>query len=151
MNNKSLIWVNHCNNITWEELSNLYKIAPLGDKPIELLELAFQNSMFKYFVYDKHKLIGAGRALADGVDSAYLCDIAIHPDYQGFGLGKAITQKLLDDVKGYNKILLFANIGKDGFYEKLGFEKMTTAMAIFKNQDKARDRGLISKRYIKVN
>ena len=70
MNNKSLIWVNHCNNIKWEALSNLYKIAPLGDKSIELLELAFQNSMFKYFVYNKHKLIGAGRALADGVDSA---------------------------------------------------------------------------------
>ena len=35
-------------------------------------------------------------------------------------------------------------VGKDGFYEKLGFEKMTTAMAIFKNQNWARDRGLIS-------
>jgi len=70
-------------------------------------------------------------------------DIAIHPEYQGLGLGKAITQKLLDSVKGYSKVILFANIGKEGFYEQLGFSKMTTAMAIFKNQDMAREKGLV--------
>ena len=138
-----LTWVTNCNTIDWTELSNLYLIAPLGDKPPQMLKLAFNNSMFTYFVYDGKKLIGVGRALADGIDSAYLCDIAIHPDYQGIGLGKAITQKLLENVKGYSKVILFANIGKGGFYEKLGFSKMTTAMAIFKNQDMSRTRGLV--------
>jgi ribosomal protein S18 acetylase RimI-like enzyme len=133
----------HCKTIDWQVLSNLYKIAPLGDKPEALLKTAFINSRYTYFVYDDDKLIGVGRALADGVDSAYLCDIAIHPEYQGLGLGKAITQKLLDNVEGYNKIILFANIGKDGFYEKLGFAKMTTAMAIFKNQARVREMGLV--------
>ena len=139
----NLIWIDNCNTIEWNELSNLYKIAPLGDKPPSMLKTAFTNSAFSYFVYDNKRLVGVGRALADGVDSAYLCDIAIHPDYQGLGLGKAITQKLLDSVKGYSKIILFANIGKEGFYEKLGFSKMTTAMAIFENQDIARERGLV--------
>jgi len=139
----NLIWIDNCNTIEWNELSNLYKIAPLGDKPPFMLKTTFNNSAFTYFMYDNKKLIGAGRALADGVDSAYLCDIAIHPDYQGLGLGKAMTQKLLDYVKGYSKIILFANIGKEGFYEQLGFSKMTTAMAIFKNQDMARERGLV--------
>ena len=139
----NLIWVANYNTIDWDELSNLYKIAPLGDKPPSMLKTAFNNSAFTYFVYDSQKLIGVGRALADGVDSAYLCDIAIHPEYQGIGLGKAITQKLLDDVKGYSKVILFANIGKEGFYEQLGFSKMTTAMAIFKNQDMAREKGLV--------
>ncbi|MCK5855269.1 MAG: hypothetical protein KAG56_08605 [Sulfurovaceae bacterium] len=48
---------------------------------------------------------------------------------------RLIFVTLLDSVKGYNKIILFANIDKDGFYEKLDFSKMTTAMAVFKNQD----------------
>ena len=74
-----------------------------------------------------------------------MCDIAIHPDYQGLGIGKAITQRLLDSVEGYSKIILFANVGKDGFYEKLGFSKMTTAMAVFRNNDRAREMGLIEK------
>ena len=139
----NLTWVDNCNTIDWNELSNLYKIAPLGDKSPSMLKTAFNNSAFTYFVYDDKELIGVGRALADGIDSAYLCDIAIHPEYQGLGLGKAITQKLLDSVKGYSKIILFANIGKEGFYEKLGFAKMTTAMAIFKNQNTAREKGLV--------
>jgi len=139
----NLIWIDNCNTVNWTELSNLYKIAPLGDKPSSMLKTAFNNSAFTYFVYDNKKLIGVGRTLADGVDSAYLCDIAIHPEYQGLGLGKAITQKLLDNVKGYSKVILFANIGKEGFYEQLGFSKMTTAMAIFKNQDMAREKGLV--------
>ena len=143
MLNKNLKWIDNYKTINWQELSNLYKIAPLGDKPVELLKTVFTNSKFTFFVYENDKLIGVGRALADGADSAYLCDIAIHPDYQGLGLGKAITQKLLDSVKGYNKIILFASIGKDSFYEKLGFAKMTTAMAVFKNQDRVREMGLI--------
>jgi len=136
-------WENSTKAVDWQDLSHLYKIAPLGEKPKALLKTAFTNSRFTYFVYDEDNLIGVGRALADGIDSAYLCDIAIHPEYQGLGLGKAITQKLLDDVKGYSKIILFANIGKDGFYEKLGFAKMTTAMAIFKDNDRAREMGLV--------
>jgi ribosomal protein S18 acetylase RimI-like enzyme len=139
----NLKWIDNCKTIDWNALSNLYKIAPLGDKPTSMLKTAFNNSTFTYFVYDEKNLIGVGRALADGVDSAYLCDIAIHPDYQGMGLGKAITQKLLENVKGYNKIILFANLGKEGFYEKLGFSKMTTAMAIFKNKDRVMKMGLV--------
>lgn len=140
---KNFKWVDTCANIDWQELSSLYKIAPLGDKPAQMLKTAFEGSRFVYFVYHDSKLIGVGRALADGVDSAYLCDIALHPDYQGKGLGKEITQKLLDCVKGYSKIILFANIGKGGFYEKLGFAKMTTAMAIFKHQDIMIDKGFL--------
>ena len=143
MNTNNLKWISTCQSIDWAELSELYRVAPLGDKPANMLEKVFYNSMFKYFVYEEDRLIGVGRALADGMDSAYLCDIAVHPDYQGIGLGKAITQKLLADVQGYSKIILFASMGKSGFYEKLGFSKMTTAMAIFKNQDRVREMGLV--------
>ncbi len=139
------IWTEDLRSIEWGELSTLYQIALLGDKSPNMLKKVFKNSMFTYFIYDNNKLIGAGRALADGADSAYLCDIAIHPEYQGIGLGKEITKKLLDCVKSYNKIILFASIGKEGFYSKLGFAKMTTAMAIFKHQERVMEIGLIEK------
>ena len=79
--NKNLIWIDNCGSIDWQELSILYKIAPLGEKSPQKLETVFNNSMFKYFIYDNDKLIGVGRALADGVDCSYICDLAIHPDY----------------------------------------------------------------------
>ena len=43
----------------------------------------------------------------------------------------------------HKKIILYANPGTEGFYEKLGFRRMRTAMAIFKDQERAVGRGLI--------
>ena len=124
-------------NIDWDELSNLYKIAPLGDKKPNDLKIVFSNSMFKCFVYSDKTLIGVGRALADGKDCSYICDVAIHPDYQGKGIGKDIINKLIELSKGHNKIILYSIPGKEQFYSKLGFDTMNTAMAIFKNKEQA--------------
>jgi len=131
-------------DINWDELSNLYKIAPLGNKKAKALETVFSNSMFKCFVFHEKKLIGAGRALADGLDCSYICDIAIHPDYQGFGLGKKIINVLKEFSKEHKKIILYANPGKEGFYKKLGFKRMNTAMAIFENQELSLKNGLLN-------
>jgi len=136
-------WLFEQGSIDWTALSELYRIAPLGDKRPDDLKRAFSNSMHKCFVVEDGVLIGAGRALADGVDCAYLCDIVVHPDFQGRGLGRAITAKLTEMSAGHRKIILYANPGKEGFYRKLGFMRMRTAMAIFKDQDRAIRDGLL--------
>jgi mRNA-degrading endonuclease HigB of HigAB toxin-antitoxin module len=54
----NLEWLYNCDNVNWDELSNLYKIAPLGEKKPNDLKTVFSNSMFKCFVYsDKHLLV----------------------------------------------------------------------------------------------
>ena len=131
-------------SIDWEELCELYHLAPLGKQSPEALKTAFSNSMFKCFIYDGNKLVGAGRALADGCDCSYICHVAVHPDYQGTGLGKKIIQNLVERSSGHKKIILYANPGKEGFYAKLGFKKMNTAMAIFKNEAEMLANGTIS-------
>lgn len=65
---------------------------------------------------------------ADGTDCSYICDIALHPEYHGLGLGKKIVQNLIDLSKGHKNVILYSNPGKEGFYAKLGFKKMNTAM-----------------------
>jgi ribosomal protein S18 acetylase RimI-like enzyme len=136
-------WVFEQQFIDWDELSNLYRIAPLGDKKPADLKVSFSNSMFKCFIFENERLVGAGRALAVGVDCSYICDIAVHPDFQGRGLGKGIITKLKDLSAGHRKIILYANPGAEGFYKKLGFKRMRTAMAIFHDQDRAMMTGLI--------
>jgi ribosomal protein S18 acetylase RimI-like enzyme len=136
-------WVFDDSNVDWAELSELYRIAPLGNKSGEHLKRAYANSMFKCFVLDDGKLVGAGRAVADGIDCSYLCDIVVHPDRQGQGLGKALVEKLKALSAGHAKIILYANPGKEGFYRKFGFRRMLTAMAIFADQDRAIQRGLV--------
>ena len=136
-------WVFEQGAIRWSELSELYRIAPLGNKQPEDLRIAFTNSRYKVFLFDEQRLIGAGRALADGVDCAYLCDVAIHPDYQGQGLGRELISQLRRLVDGHRKVLLYAAAGKEGFYRELGFARMRTAMAIFANQEQAISGGLL--------
>jgi len=138
-----LSWHYEQSNVDWECLSELYRIAPLGDKPADSLKTVFSNSRYKCFVYADTILIGVGRALADGLDCSYICDIAVHPEHQGIGLGKDIVKKLVALSAGHKKIILYANPGKEGFYNKLGFKKMNTAMAIFFDQEHAIETGLV--------
>ena len=137
-------WVYNDSAVDGGELSELYRKAPLGEKSPMDLQTVFSNSRFKCFVYANEELIGVGRALADGLDCAYIADVAVHPEFQGKGLGTAIIEKLVSLSNGHKKIILYANPGTEGFYQTIGFHRMKTAMAIWRNQDQAIKAGLIS-------
>lgn len=137
-------WYYSTDKVNWIELSELYRIAPLGEKMPADLEDVFSNSMFKCFIFAKNRLVGVGRALADGVDCSYICDVAVHPDCQGSGVGKSIVSKLVELSQGHKKILLYSYPGKERFYKSLGFKRMSTAMAIFENQIQAMEWGLVN-------
>lgn len=140
----ALEWNDSLDAVNWEELSKLYQVAPLGDKPAANLKIVFGNSKFRCFVYEQGQLVGVGRALADGVDTSYICDIAVLPSHQGTGLGKRIVNRLVELSRGHKKIILYAVPGKEAFYRKFGFKRMSTAMAIFADQGLARERGYIN-------
>lgn len=137
----ALLWKETIEGIDWEELSALYRAAPLGTKDAAALELAFSNSRFVLLVYDDGRLVGAGRALADGVDCSYICDVALLPSHQGCGLGKQIVARLVELSRGHRKILLYAVPGKEPFYARFGFRRMKTAMAIFQKPEEAQANG----------
>ncbi len=136
-------WITDTSTVDWDELSELYRIAPLGDKPPSALKTVFGNSMFVRFVYAGDQLAGVGRAMADGLDCAYIADVAVHPDHQGRGLGKAIISELTEAAAGHKKIILYAAPGKEGFYASLGFLPMNTAMGIWQDQGRAIEVGLL--------
>ena len=137
-------WSSSTDSLDWAELSELYRLAPLGNKSPAWLQTAFSNSMFKFFALENGALIAAGRAVADGVDCSYICDIALLPSHQGRGLGAEIVGRLVELSRGHRKIILYAVPGKEAFYRKFGFERMATAMAIFEDPSLARQRGYIS-------
>lgn len=138
-----LEWVYSLENTDWQELSELYRVAPLGDKKPADLQTSFSNSRYICLVFDAGTLVAAGRALADGVDCSYICDVAVLPDYQGLGIGKAIVGKLIEFSRGHRKIILYASAGNEAFYRRLGFRRMSTAMAIFADQEQALAMGLL--------
>ena len=139
----TLEWTEALDAVNWDELSALYKVAPLGDKPAANLKIVFTNSRYRCVVKEDGRIVGVGRALADGVDTSYICDVAVLPAYQGTGLGKQIVGKLVELSRGHKKILLYAVPGKEPFYRKFGFARMKTAMAIFDDQALAKERGYV--------
>src|SRR5277367_6149196 len=114
--------------VNWERLSEVFKRAPLGNRDPDKLREVFQNSPIRCFVWDTGKLIGAGRAITDGVRYSVIFDVVLLPEYQGRGIGKQIMGFLADRSKAPS-ILLYAVPEKEGFYTKLGYRKMKTAMA----------------------
>jgi GNAT superfamily N-acetyltransferase len=136
-------WIHDPGVVDLGELSNLYRIAPLGDKPPQALATVFGNSMFACFAYAGDVLVGAGRVLADGLDCAYIADVAVHPEHQGRGLGTELIGRLVDLARGHKKIILYANPGAEPFYAKLGFLPMNTAMAIWHDPARAVEVGIL--------
>ena len=139
-----IVWTDSLADVDWSELSELYRLAPLGNKTPQGLRTAFGNSMFRCFAREDGRLVGVGRALADGVDCSYVCDVAVLPSHQGTGLGREIMARLVQASRGHKKIILYSVPGKESFYRRFGFKRMTTAMAIFENQALAFERGYLS-------
>jgi len=137
-------WISNQEQVDWSELETLYRLAPLGNKSAEHLRNVYTNSRFKFFAYDEGKLVAAGRALSDGADCSYICDIAVMPTHQGMGLGREMVSRLVEVSRGHKKIILYSVPGKEGFYGKLGFRRLLTAMAIFDDQEGAVKRGYLA-------
>jgi N-acetylglutamate synthase-like GNAT family acetyltransferase len=141
----ALEWKHQADQVDWDELSVLYRIAPLGEKKPADLQVVYANSMFCCFVYEGDRLVGAGRALADGLDCSCICDVAVHPELQGQGVGRDVVARLVALSAGHKKIILYAVAGKEPFYRKLGFRRMLTAMGIFANTQQAIDHGQLER------
>src|SRR5215203_4000031 len=96
-----LEWTDTLDAVDWEELSALYRAAPLGDKTAAHLKIVFTNSRFFCFAKQEGRLVGVGRALADGLYCSYICDVAVLPAFQGTGLGKEIVGRLVALSRGH--------------------------------------------------
>ncbi len=128
--------------VDWQRVSDLLKTVGMASFEPSLHQRAFANSQVVVFVHEGPELIGFGRALTDGVYQAALYDVVVHPDFQGRGMGRLIVETLLEGLPQRN-VILYAAVGKESFYEKLGFHKMTTAMARFRDPDRMRRMGFI--------
>ena len=129
-------------NVDWQAVDEVFRLAPLGRRDPEKFQHACAQSAVVVFAYDGETLIGVGRALSDGEYYAGIYDVAVLPAFQGQGVGTRIVRALLEKLP-VDTITLFAVPGKEAFYEKLAFRKMTTAMARFADPERQRARGLI--------
>jgi len=129
-----------CKDVDWKTVSETLKIVDMGYHEPDTHKKAFEASYTTIFVYDTDRLIGFGRAISDGVYQAAVYDCAVNPEYQGKGIGKLIIQKIMQQVSNCT-VVLYASPGKEGFYQKYGFRKMKTGMALFTKPEKMKNLG----------
>ena len=68
--------------------------------------------------------------------------MAVHPEYQGGGIGRRIME-LLHEAVPRSTHLLFAVPGKEGFYRKMGYYDCKTGMIRPSDPEKAAEVGYI--------
>lgn len=89
------------------------------------------NKSYKYvYAFEGDKCIGGGRMISDGECYGWIHDVAVLDDYRNLGIGKQIMEKLLEGDE-HLLIGLTSSFMAVEFYEKLGFNKHKTAMAIY--------------------
>ncbi|MEN6348423.1 MAG: GNAT family N-acetyltransferase [Syntrophomonas sp.] len=86
------------------------------------------NSLYSILARSGQLTVGMGRIIGDGGMFYLIVDILVLPEYQSKGIGSAIIRQLIDwagaNAPCNSRLWLFAAEGREGFYERLGFERL---------------------------
>ncbi|MBW7477092.1 GNAT family N-acetyltransferase [Paenibacillus oenotherae] len=93
-----------------------------SERSIERTKESIAGSLC-YGIFDESGQIGFMRVVTDRATISWICDVIIHPDHRGKGLGKWLMQYLLEhpDVRHTN--MLLGTRDAHGLYEQFGFER----------------------------
>ena len=72
---------------------------------------------------DSDKIVGFINAISDKTLSAYIPLLEVLPEYLGKGIGKALVNKVNEELSAYYMIDISCDDSVVPFYEKLGFKK----------------------------
>jgi ribosomal protein S18 acetylase RimI-like enzyme len=97
-------------------------------RPLRRVRKALQHSLLRVGLW-RHdprlpRLVGFARCTGDGVLEATVWDVAVHPLYQGAGLGRQLMAYVLDRLREMDveRVSLFADPEVVGFYASQGWE-----------------------------
>ncbi|GAB4213926.1 MAG: GNAT family N-acetyltransferase [Synechococcales cyanobacterium] len=120
----------YCTN---ERDLDLYELEELCDavgwarRPIHKVKKALTHSFIVVAMWKQRgsyrRLIGFARATSDHTFNATIWDVVVHPEFQNQGLGKALMDRVIRDLRAQDisNVTLFADRGVIDFYRRLGF------------------------------
>jgi len=87
---------------------------------------ALKNSLYICSAYADEQIVGSGRVVGDGHLGFSILDLMVHPEFQvRYGIGPKIMYRIFDFLKKTAcpeaDIYGMAALGKESFYERLGF------------------------------
>lgn len=109
-------------NAVYDFLSRSYWA---NTRPRERTDDAFANSLV-FGLHEGSRQIGMARVVTDYSIVAYLCDVFIHEDYRGHGLGKWLIQSILEHPRLLHvRRWLLATDDAHGLYQQFDFTQLT--------------------------
>jgi len=114
--------------LTPARIITLYRRAPLL-RPVSdpnKVWAMFERASLVLTAWDRGTLVGIARVLTDGVLYSHLLDLAVEPDVQRLGVGKALINEVMKQCKGTELLLRDSDISA-GYYEHLGFQRVDNA------------------------
>lgn len=119
-------------NITAMELAKLFSasgiIRPVDD--LKRIDKMIRKADFIISAYDNNNLVGIARCITDFSYCCYLSDLAVHKDYQKQGIGKALIDKVREEIGDEISLILLSSDMALNYYEKVGFTKANNAFLI---------------------
>jgi predicted GNAT family acetyltransferase len=85
-------------------------------------EVAFRNSVVR-LAFDGGQLVGAARAVSDGVGCAAVFDVCVLPTYRQRGIATRLMRSLLDALPG-QFVLLTCDASLQELYGSVGFGRL---------------------------
>jgi len=91
------------------------------ERPREMIARSLQYSL-NFGLYDDSRHIGIIRVVSDYTTFAWLCDVFIHEDYRGQGLGKWLLETVHShpELQGVSRWILATRDAHD-FYKQFGW------------------------------
>ena len=109
-----------------ETYRRLRVVAGLSPKSEESARVGLPNTWHGVTVLHQGRAVGMGRVIGDGGTAFQIVDIAVEPEHQGKGLGKAIMTALMDHLNANAPVGAYVSLIADGdarhLYAKYGFE-----------------------------
>ena len=110
---------------TASEYTSLRAETDWGVPAHRVVETLLKRSFSGVVAIENDRVIGMARTVGDGCVILYIQDVIVTASHRARGVGLALIQGLLNEAAQTClpdcTIGLFAAIGQDGFYSKLGF------------------------------
>ncbi|MEL6829280.1 MAG: GNAT family N-acetyltransferase [Pseudomonadota bacterium] len=104
----------------------LREITGLSPFAAEAAQIGLQGALHSICVVCNGETVGMGRVIGDGGCFVQIVDIAVDPDHQGKGLGKAIMSALMtyvdEQLPASTYVSLLADVPADQLYAQYGFQ-----------------------------
>ncbi|MGY5805690.1 GNAT family N-acetyltransferase [Rhizobium hainanense] len=110
---------------TVEEYLHLRAVAGLSAFSEGAARVGLNGTIYSVVITYESLAIGMGRLIGDGGCFFQVVDIAVHPEHQGRGLGRAIMEAIMtyvsQELPPSAYVSLIADVPANKLYEKFGF------------------------------